>query len=210
MSAAFFLRQDVNLSLELRVRSNRARLRNHHAALHIILANTAQEQARVVAGQTFIQRLLEHLDSRHHRLTRVTETHNLHFLTNFALATLNTPRANGPAPQPQQHIFTPPPPSPTPRPAFPTSLPRSTLPGPTTSPPVPCHPETDSSTATPALRAQPIPAARDHPRRRTCSTQPPGKARPPAAPATRARASAASDHRLQPQREFRRPSAPRP
>src|ERR1019366_6066159 len=54
---ALFLRQDVDLGLELGVRRNRSRLRQHHAALDVFFRNAAQQQASIVARHTFVQLL---------------------------------------------------------------------------------------------------------------------------------------------------------
>src|SRR5271157_683359 len=89
---AFFLRQNVNLRLELGVRRDRSRLGQHHPALHFVLADAAQQETRVVARHALVQLLLEHLHARHHRLAGLAEAHNLHFLAHLYLATLDTPR----------------------------------------------------------------------------------------------------------------------
>src|ERR1700679_3911978 len=52
MPPAFFLAQDVHLTLEHGVRRNRTRLGQHHPALHIFLRNTAQQQTGVIASET--------------------------------------------------------------------------------------------------------------------------------------------------------------
>src|SRR5580698_7192953 len=91
VSSTFFFGQNVNLSLELGVRRNRSRLRQHHAALDIFLRNTAQQEAGVVARHTFVQLLLEHFDARDYRLARVAEAYDFYFLAHLHLATLDTP-----------------------------------------------------------------------------------------------------------------------
>src|SRR5207245_9636177 len=64
MPAPLFLRQDVDLRLKLRVRLDRAGLREHHAALDLILLNAAQQQADVVAGLSVVGKFAGHLDAR--------------------------------------------------------------------------------------------------------------------------------------------------
>src|SRR5437879_4091470 len=44
MPPAFFLRQDVHLTLKLRVRRDALRLRQHHPPLHLVLLHTTQHQ----------------------------------------------------------------------------------------------------------------------------------------------------------------------
>src|SRR5437016_14672512 len=68
MPPPFFLGQHVHLGLELGVRRDRARLLQHHAALHLVLADATQQQSSVVARHAFVQLLLEHLNPGHHRL----------------------------------------------------------------------------------------------------------------------------------------------
>src|SRR5439155_19214475 len=88
---AFFLGQDVHLAFELGVRRDRARLGQHHPALHFLFADAPQQQAGVIARHAFVQLLFEHLDARHHRLAGLAEAHNLHFLAHLHLAALDSP-----------------------------------------------------------------------------------------------------------------------
>src|SRR6202035_4135943 len=92
MTAALFLRQHVDLALELGVRRDRARLRQHHPALHIFLRDTAQQKSRIVARTALIQLLLEHLDARHHGLACLAEAHDLRLFAYLHLTTLDTAR----------------------------------------------------------------------------------------------------------------------
>src|SRR6185312_6163395 len=48
MTAAFFLGQNVDLSLELGMRSDRTALGQNHPALHVFLADAAQQQSGIV------------------------------------------------------------------------------------------------------------------------------------------------------------------
>src|SRR5579863_3310521 len=105
MPPAFFFRQNINFRLELRMRSNRSRLRQHHAALDIVLANAAQEQPGVVSRQAFVQLLLEHFDAGHHRFTRVAEAHNFHFLAHLHLAALDSSRHHRAPARNRKNIF---------------------------------------------------------------------------------------------------------
>src|SRR5580704_4366633 len=105
MTPSFFLRQNVNFRLELGVRSDRSALRQHHAALHIFFRNTAQQQASVVSRQSFVQLLLEHFDARHHRLARVAEAYNFHFLAYLHLAALDSSRYHRAPARDRKNIF---------------------------------------------------------------------------------------------------------
>src|SRR5262249_51143986 len=100
-----FLRQDVDLSLELGVRRDRSRLRPHHAAFPVVPADTAQPPARVFPRHTFVQLLLEHLDAGHHRLARVAEAYDFDFLAHLHLAALDTSRHYRAAARDREDVF---------------------------------------------------------------------------------------------------------
>src|ERR1017187_2363100 len=102
---AFVLRQHVHFALERGVRRDRARLGQYHAALHVFLRRAAQQQAGVVARQTFVQLLLEHLHARHHRLAGLAEAHDLDIFAYFHLAALDAARDNSPAALDREDVF---------------------------------------------------------------------------------------------------------
>ncbi len=64
MTAAFFLGQDVNSAFELLMGLDGTRQRQNHAALDLVLVNTAQQQPDVVAGLPLIKFFAEHLNTR--------------------------------------------------------------------------------------------------------------------------------------------------
>src|SRR5258705_9975997 len=70
MAATFLFAQDVNLGFELRVRRDRAWLRQHLPALNFFALHTTQQAANVVAGLSLIERLVEHFDARAGRRLR--------------------------------------------------------------------------------------------------------------------------------------------
>src|SRR5207245_3609724 len=105
MSPAFSLLQDVDLSLELGVRRDRSRLRQHHAALHIFLRDAAQQEAGIVARQAFVQLLLEHLDAGHDRLAGLPEADNFYFLAYLYLAALDSSRNHSSTALNRENIF---------------------------------------------------------------------------------------------------------
>src|SRR5580658_2060033 len=94
----FFLAQYVDFRLEFGVRRDGPRLRDHLPALHFVLFHAAQQQPYVVSGAPFVQKLLEHFDARHHRLARIAEAHNLHFLADLADTALDPARHHRSAP----------------------------------------------------------------------------------------------------------------
>src|SRR6185369_5676388 len=65
----------------------------------------AQQQARIVASLAFVQQLLEHFDSRHHRLPGVLESHNFHFLADLHDATFNSARDYSAAALNREDVF---------------------------------------------------------------------------------------------------------
>ena len=105
MAAALLLREDVHLGLELGVRRNRARLREHHSPLDHLFLDTAQEQANIVAGLSFVEQLTKHLDAGHDRLLVRIEADELHFLADLDPATLDTTRRHRAAARDREHVF---------------------------------------------------------------------------------------------------------
>ena len=79
-ATAFVLAQDVYFALEVGVRGDRTRLGQHLAALEGLLLDAPQQEADVVAGDTQVERLVEHLDAGHDLLDRVTDPDDLHLL----------------------------------------------------------------------------------------------------------------------------------
>src|SRR5687768_9282292 len=90
VTATLFLGQDVDLGLELRVRGDRARLRENLAALDVLALDAAEQEADVVARLTLIEELAEHLDARDDLLLGGTETDDLDFLADLDHTALDT------------------------------------------------------------------------------------------------------------------------
>src|SRR5207302_5342613 len=63
VAATLFLRENVDLALELRVRFDRARLAEHLTALDIVLFDSTEQNPDVIAGDAFVEELPEHLDA---------------------------------------------------------------------------------------------------------------------------------------------------
>src|SRR5881296_1779016 len=130
------LRQHVHLALELRVRRDRLRLRQHHPPLHLVLLHAAQQQPHVIPRLPLIQQLAEHLHPRHHRLLVRPKPHH---------------------PQLPPHLPPPPPPAPhptacgtSPPPSPPSSCPSQTPPSPLPPPPSPSPARSAPSPPSPA------------------------------------------------------------
>src|SRR5437867_2689533 len=101
------LRQHVHLALELRVRRDRFRLRQHHPPLHFVLLHATQQQPHVVPRLPLVQELAEHLHPRHHRLLVRPKPHHLHFLPHLHLPPLHPPRRHRPPPRAREHLLPP-------------------------------------------------------------------------------------------------------
>src|SRR5207249_1974880 len=88
--ASFLLREHVNLGLEMRVRGDRARFGQDHAALDFLLLYATQQHSHVVARLRAIQQLAEHFDIRRHRLAGLTQADDLDLLHPLEQTTLDT------------------------------------------------------------------------------------------------------------------------
>lgn len=89
MTATFVLGKDVNLTLEFRVRSNRAGLAENLTTNDVFTLDTTEEAADVVASLSLVEELTEHLDARANRLLGVLDTNDLEFVVDVENATLN-------------------------------------------------------------------------------------------------------------------------
>src|SRR5207245_3662471 len=105
VAATLFLREDVDLALELRVRFDRARLAEHLTALDIVLFDSTEQNPDVVAGDAFVEELPEHLDAGDDLLLGRLEPDDLDFLADLDLAALDAPGHHGAATRDRQHVF---------------------------------------------------------------------------------------------------------
>ena len=106
VTAAFFLAQNVNLTLELGVRSDRAGFAKDHAATDLGLFNTTEEQTGVVTSFTLIEQLTEHFNTRDGRAKRsILQTNDLDGFTHLDTATLDTTRSNGTTTRDGEDVF---------------------------------------------------------------------------------------------------------
>ena len=85
VTAPFFLRQHVALALELRVRRDRARLRQNLAALNIFTADPTQQQPTLSPASPWSSSLRNISTPVHRRLRRVADADNLDFLATFTM-----------------------------------------------------------------------------------------------------------------------------
>src|SRR5687768_6684073 len=90
VTATLLLRQDVDLRVELRVRLDAPRLRQHLTTLDRLAVHAAKQNTRVVARLHVVERLAEHLHRRRNRGRRVLQTNDLKRLARLQLTTLYT------------------------------------------------------------------------------------------------------------------------
>src|SRR5210317_2444233 len=94
MTTAFFLRQNIGLSLKLLKWLNAPRSSQNLTTLNIFTLRPTKKHTNIVASLTLIQKLTEHLNTCAGRLRCVTNAKDLNFLTNLHNTTLNTPSHN--------------------------------------------------------------------------------------------------------------------
>src|SRR5262245_41014707 len=102
---SLFLGQHIRLSLELRVRLDRAGLGNHLTTLDLLTVHPAQQQPNVVAGATLVETLLEHLHSRHHCRARIADPDDFHRLSHLDYRALDPARGYCPAARDREDIL---------------------------------------------------------------------------------------------------------
>ncbi len=106
MTATLFLREDVDLALELGVRGDGARLGQDHAALEGLLVDAAEEDTDVLAGAPLVEGLLEHLDTGAGRVTDLfLHTDDLERVARADDAALDPAGADGAAPLDGEHVL---------------------------------------------------------------------------------------------------------
>src|SRR5262249_4115299 len=120
------LPQHVHLRLELLVRRDTPRLRQHLPPLPLVLVHPPQQRPNVVPRPPLVQQLPKHLHPRHHRLPRVPKPHDLDLVPHLHDPALHPPRHHRPPPRARENVpdrhqkpLSPPPPPPPPTPAPP-------------------------------------------------------------------------------------------
>jgi len=94
-STLFFL-EDVDLSLEVLVRSDGAWLGDNLTSLDLFLVDTTEEKTNIVSGLTLIEELTEHLDASNNCASwSVTETNELNRIVDVDCTGLDTTCNNG-------------------------------------------------------------------------------------------------------------------
>ena len=95
MTAALFLRQNIHLRVEVRVRMNGTRLRQNLTALDLVALYAAEKKTDVVARDRLIEELAEHFNARNDGAALFFgETDDLDGVGNLDGTALNTARCN--------------------------------------------------------------------------------------------------------------------
>ena len=96
MTTTLVLGQDVNLSRELGVAGNGARLRKDLSAKDVLSVDTAEKKTDVVACLSVVKKLSEHLDTGNDSLSAVLlDTDELDFVVELQRTSLHTTGSNG-------------------------------------------------------------------------------------------------------------------
>ena len=106
MTAALVLGQDVHLARELGVGLDGAGLSQNLASLDLLLVDTTQQGAHVVAGLSIVQQLAEHLDAGDDGLLALLgQADDLHGVAHLDLATLHSAGGHGATAGDGEHVL---------------------------------------------------------------------------------------------------------
>src|SRR5436309_4855663 len=103
--AALLLGEDVGLRLELRVRRDRAGLREHLPSLDLLALDAAQQATDDVAREALVEELAEHLHPGDDGLGRRLDADDLHLLAHLDLAALDAAGGHGAAAADREHVL---------------------------------------------------------------------------------------------------------
>src|SRR5690348_10380061 len=105
VASALFFREYVHFRPEVRMRRDRAWLRQNLPALHALALDAAQQTADVVAGLTLIEQFAEHFDAGHRGLLRRANADDLNFLADLDNATVDAAGDDRTATRDGEHVF---------------------------------------------------------------------------------------------------------
>src|SRR5580692_1014626 len=106
VSSTLFFGKHVDLGLELLVRLDGARLGQHLAALDLVPIDAAKQHADVIAGDSGVEELSEHLDAGHDRLFGLLfETDDFDFFSNLYLTALHATGSDRAAPGNREDVL---------------------------------------------------------------------------------------------------------
>ena len=90
MTAAFFFRQNIAFTVEVRMRRNRTRCSQYLTALYFFSLRSAQQNTDVISGFAFVKQLTEHFNSGAGRFLGRFDTYDFDFVTNMQNTAFNT------------------------------------------------------------------------------------------------------------------------
>ena len=106
MTAALFLRQNVNLRFEIGMRVNGIGFRDNLSFLDLVSVDTAEQCAYVVAGNRFVEHFTEHFKTGNNgRAGLLDESDDFGGIADFRDTSLNTARSNGSASGDGEHVL---------------------------------------------------------------------------------------------------------
>ena len=107
MAATFIFRKNVDLSLELGVRCDRAWLATHLATLDVFTLGSTKEYTDVFTCLPFVEQLAEHFDSGNRGLDRRSwaNSNDFNFLVDLDDSTLNPAGNNSTAASDGEDVF---------------------------------------------------------------------------------------------------------
>ena len=105
MSAAFFLRKDVNLTFDVGVGFDRADFGKDLSSFDIFTIYATEKSADVVARLSEVKELTEHLNAGNGGFAGGFDTDDLNFVADFNFTSLNSARSNGAAAGDGEYVF---------------------------------------------------------------------------------------------------------
>ena len=90
VTTSLFFLENVDLSIELGVRLDGARLGYNHTTLKFCLVNTPEKKTSVITCLPLFKKFLEHLNTSNNRFTGRTDTDNFNLFVDLDTASLNS------------------------------------------------------------------------------------------------------------------------
>ena len=105
MATPFFFLEHIDLALKLGMRSDGARLHEHHAALDVFFLDPAKQETHVVAGHALVEQFAEHLHTGNGGFAGVSDADDFDFFANFDDAAFDTARCDSATSSDGEHVF---------------------------------------------------------------------------------------------------------
>ena len=104
-ASALVFRQCVHVGFEIGICGDGPRCGEHHAAGEIRFLGAAKEDAHVIAGLSFVEKLAEHLDASDQERSGFAKADAFNGIGYVDDAALNAPGNNGAAPGNDEYVF---------------------------------------------------------------------------------------------------------